>query len=248
MLKGSRRYWVIAVICGLAAAGLSYYYLQGVKERYQPDDLVQVIKAKVDIKQDTLITADQIEVIQSPKKYVHPQAQGVKNDVIGKIAISKIVAGEEILEGNLLSAGDKAHRLAYAIPAGSRAVSVPVNDVSGVSGFVKPGDRVDIIATVDIPMPDSQGVEKPVAFSVLTLQDIEVLAVGGNPDTVIKKNDSGVDTLTLSVTNEEAQPLVLASERGSLRLLLRSPVDHSHTMPAPYQIKDFMQQPGALLP
>jgi len=240
MLKGSRKYWVIAIICGLVASFLSYCYLQDLKSRYSPDDLVPVVVAKITISKDTQINSEQLKVENLPSKFVHPDALHNVEDVTGRIATNRIIAGEEILGPKLLSSADKAGRLSYTIPSSKRAVSIPVNEISGVSGFIKVGDRVDIMATIDIPTVSPQGVEKPTSYSILTLQDIEVLAVGENPEILDKKNPGGGKTLTLAVSLQEAQPLVLASERGNLRVLLRSPVDPSRLNLTPFQLKNFL--------
>ncbi len=236
MFKGARKYWLIAIICGLVGSFLFYNYMQELKSRYLPDDLIGVVQARTAISSDTIITAEQVEEKQLPAKYVHPDAVAEAKTAIGKITTTEIAAGEAVLKQNLLSAEDKAKRLAYTIPEAKRAVSIPINNVSGVSGFIRPGDKVDIIATVDV---SSQGTEKT-GFSVLILQDIEILAIGLDPDIIDPSDNSVGKTITLAVSIHEAQPLVLASERGSLRLLLRSPVDKSKTNLLPYQLKDFL--------
>lgn len=245
MFKGSRKYWIIAIICGLVASFLSYRYLQDIKSRYAPDDLVPVVIAKVTISKDTPIKAEQLKVENLPGQYVHPNTMHSVKDVVGKIATSNIISGETILESKLVSASDKANRLAYAIPGSKRAVSVPINEISGVSGFIKVGDRVDIMATLDLPAPNSLPNDKPIASTILTLQNIEVLAIGDNPESIDKKNPAGAKTLTLAVSLQEAQPLVLASERGNLRILLRSPVDQSKSAIPPFQIKNFLDYSGS---
>lgn len=242
MLKGSRKYWLIALLFGLAAGLAFYRYLQEIKELYRPDDLVSVVRAREAIPRDSVIKEEQIEIASLPAKYVHPDALVKENAVVGKIATSDIAAGEEILKGRLLSAKDSDRRLAYTIPVSKRAVSIPIDNINGVSGFIEAGDRVDIIGTVDIPLPTAQGNETSRTYSVLTLQDIEVLAVGENPDTVNPKNPVGPKTITLAVAIQEAQPLVLASERGRLRLLLRHPVDKARTVLAPFRLQDFLAQ------
>jgi len=140
----------------------------------------------------------------------------------------------------LVSANDKSQRLAYSIPASKRAVSIPVDSISGVSGYIKAGDRVDIVATLDIPVSDSAAGGNASVFTVVALQDIEVLAVGENPELVAKKSAEAAKSITLAVSVQEAQPLILGSERGNLRLLLRPPVDKSKTGLAPFQLKDFL--------
>lgn len=239
MLKGTRKYWFIAVICGITATLLFYQYMQDVKSRYRPDHLVQVVKAREAISKDSLITKNQVELDNLPAKYVHPESLDELNLVVGKTAITDIADGEQIIKQRLVSADEKNQRLAYAIPASKRAVSIPTDSISGVSGYIKAGDRVDIVATVDIALGDAASGNTN-AYSVLSLQDIEVLAVGENPELLTKKSAEGAKTITLAVSVQEAQPLILGSERGNLRLLLRSPIDKTKTALTPYQLKDFL--------
>lgn len=236
MLKGTRKYWAVAIICGLVASLLSYQYIQSIKTRYQPDNLVEIVKAGQDIKKDSIITAEQITVEKIPDNYVHPDAIKDKKLVVGKTAISDVFAGEQVLKQDLLLSSSKTGRLAYSIPVSKRGVSIPIDSISGVSGYIKPGDRVDIIGTIEIPAG-----EKPVAFSVYTLQDIEVLAMPNNQTNDGKKAAIDAKSVVLAVAPEEVQRLVLASEKGNLRLLLRSPVDKSRVVLPPYQLTDLLK-------
>lgn len=238
MLKGSKKYWVLAVLCGLAAAFFSYQYLQDLKTRYSPDNLVPVLMAGEKINKDSIINAKQLTVDYLPAQYVHPQALRSREGAAGKTAITEIMAGEQVLESRLLSESNRREQLAYNIPKDRRAVSVAIDNISGVAGYIKTGDYVDVIATMDIA--DAGSKENSRTYSILTLQEIKVLAVGENIELGDKKNAGTGKTITLAVTINEALPLVLASERGNLRLLLRSPVDKSKVNLAPYQ-------PGNLL-
>jgi pilus assembly protein CpaB len=238
LLKGTRRYWLVAIICGCIASLLFYNYLQDIKERYKPDDLVQVVKARTDIPRDTIVLAEQLTVVQIPGRYVHPNAIKERNEAAGKIALSDITAGQELLASHLLTPGEKSDRTAYSVPGAKRAISIEVDKVSGVSGGIQPGDRVDIMATVNIPVLDAKGNEKEEPYTLLTLQDIEVLKVDG---VATGSNQSDKKTLTLLVSPQEAQPLVLASEKGRLRLLLRSPVDKSRADIKPMTLTDFLK-------
>lgn len=240
MLKGSRKYWLIAIVCGFLTAFFFYQYLQEIKARYLPDDLISVVKAARPIARDTVINEQQLLVETLPAKYVHPDAIREIEAVAGKIAITDISVGEGILKNKLLSSKDKSDHLAYAVPVSKRAVSIPINDITAVSGFIKVGDRVDIIATLDIPLLDSHGNEKSTVFSIFSLQNIEVLSVGENLDIVNKKNPGEARTLTLAVSVQDAQALVLASEKGNLRLLLRSPVDDSRVKLPPLELKNLL--------
>ncbi|MEN6324928.1 MAG: Flp pilus assembly protein CpaB [Syntrophomonas sp.] len=236
MFVGTRKYWVVAIICGLVASLLSYQYIEKIKTSYEPDNLSEIVKASQNIKKDSIITAEQITVEKIPDNYIHPDGMKDKKLVVGKTAISNIFAGEQILKQDLLSSSSNTGRLAYSIPVNKRGVSIPIDSISGVSGYIKPGDRVDIIGTIEIPVG-----EKPVSFSVYTLQNIEILAMPNNQTDNGKKTAVDAKSIVLAVAPQEVQRLVLASEKGNLRLLLRSPVDKSWVVLPPYQLTDFLK-------
>lgn len=238
MFKGTKKYWVLAVLCGLAAAFFFYQYLQDLKIRYSPDNLVPVLMASEKINKDSIISAKQLTVDYLPAQYVHSQALRSREGAAGKTAIVEIMAGEQVLESRLLGESNRKQQLAYNIPQDCRAVSIAIDNISGVAGYIKPGDYVDVIATMDIA--DAGNNENSRPYSILTLQEIKVLAVGENIELGDKKSTGTGKTITLAVSINEALPLVLASERGNLRLLLRSPVDKSKVSLPPYQ-------PGNLL-
>lgn len=239
MLKGSRKYWTIAVICGVLAAGLFYLYIQDVKQQYQPDDLMTVIKARTDLKHDSVVTEEMLESVELPGKYVHPDAVQNRQEAVGKIVGSDISAGEIILKQKLVGKDSSTGRMAYRVPENKRAVALGINSISGVAGYIKEGDYVDIYATLDIADSSDRGAEE--TFTVLTLQDIEVLAVGS--DSGKSESGGGEKTITLAVSPQEASALILASERGSVRLALRSPVDHQQTTVPPLQLPGLVNPP-----
>ncbi|ADI02674.1 Flp pilus assembly protein CpaB [Syntrophothermus lipocalidus] len=239
-MKGSKKYWILAILFGLAATVLAYRYIAGVKARYEPKNLVQVVVAATDIPKNSVITREKVKLELVPAQFAHPAAVRDLDEVVGRVAASYIVAGEEILSAKIISDAEKTNKLAYAVPMGKRAVSVPVNAVSGVSGLVRPGDRVDVIATVEL----ASGQEN-VAVTSFILQDVEVLAVDQNldetkPVPAAKEEAAPATTVTLAVTPEEARPLVLASEQGSIRLALRAPADHDRVMLPPVRLVDIV--------
>lgn len=239
MLKGSRKYWTLAIICGVLAAGLFYLYIQDVKQQYRPDDLITVIKARTDVKRDSIVTEEMLQAIELPGKYAHPDAVQKRQDIVGKIAGSDISAGEIILKQKLVEQDNSTDRMAYRVPQSKRAVAIGIDSISGVAGYIKEGDRVDVFATLDVA--DSSGSREEETYTVLTLQNIEVLAVGSSFGQ--SGGDEGGKTLTLAVSPEEASSLILASERGAVRMALRSPVDHTLTTVPPLQLPGLVNPP-----
>lgn len=240
MLKGSRKYWVLAAACGIMASFLFYIYMQDVKKQYEPDDLVTVAQARVDLSKDSVITQEMIEMTELPGNYIHPDAVQKSEDIVGKIALSDISSGEIILKQKVLEPGAKADRLAYQIPNSKRAVTIGVDSIGGVAGFVQEGDHIDIYATLDVPATGGTGDEE--AYTVLALQDIMVLAVGMGSSSE-KSKEGAAKTITVAVSPQEASPLILASERGVIRLALRSPVDHARTSVPPLQLPGLLTVP-----
>ncbi len=238
MFKGVKKYWIISIGCGLIAAALFYLYLGQVEEKYRPDDLVTVVRAAQPIAANEVIKSAQLMTVEIPARYAHPNGVRDTADAAGKISISDIAAGEEIIKEKLVGEKEKVSRLAYSVPLNKRAVAIAVNEISAVSYNIQPGDHVDVMVTVDIETAGSAGNS---ATTVLVLQDIEVLSVGAKAAAAGKEGTGEVKTLTLAVTPEEARPLILAGEQGSIRLMLRSPVDDSkYSLPA-YKVNNFIQ-------
>jgi pilus assembly protein CpaB len=127
--------------------------------------------------------------------------------------------GEAIIESKLAPKGSEGG-FSSIIPDGMRALTVSVNNSSGVGGFILPNTRVDVLVTVSSP------VEKEESSTRIILEDIKVLAVD---QTFERKEDDPVivQTVTLLVTPEDAEKLVLASTEGKLQLSLRNNADRS---------------------
>ena len=128
---------------------------------------------------------------------------------------------EPVTEARLAPVGS-AGGLSSVIPDGYRAMTVKVDDVVGVSGFIQPGTLVDIVVTI-IPPDGARQREK---VSKIVLQNIKVLASGGNIDKPKnEKENDRVKAVTLQVTPEQAEKLALASSEGRLQLVMRNSVD-----------------------
>ena len=128
-----------------------------------------------------------------------------------------IAKGEFILP-NRLAAENAGAGLPSLIPPGMRAVSVRVNDVASVSGFVTPGTRVDVLVTAS-----TTGTGEPQTTTVL--QNVQVLASGHTLERSSTGEAQNAVVITLLVTPEDAQRLTLATNEGRIQLALRNPVD-----------------------
>ena len=204
----------IAVLCGLLA---SYAIVRYVREKERQAsagriELQPVVVAQNDIPIGTRIDASLVARQDWPKTGVPQGAVSEPEALLGRIAKGGIARGEPILEQRLLPkdlAGSPGI-MSVIVPPGKRAMAVGVNEVIGVSGFILPKDRVDVIATRSDPKS-----------SETILQNIEVLAVGKRLEQEGKQNIE-VPTVTLAVTPEEAERLAFALNEGKIHIALRS--------------------------
>src|SRR5690349_4187340 len=209
-----------AVAFGLIAAVSVSRYLASAQAYTK--NLNNVVVAKVEIPVGTRILPEQLSVVQFPKAVTPDGAFAVIDDkLIGRVANMRISVREPVTENRLAPVGVAAG-LSSVIPDGFRAMTVKVDDVVGVSGFIQPGTLVDIVVT--ITPPDNERQRERV--SKIVLQNIKVLASGQNIDKPKnEKETERVKAVTLQVTPQQAEKLALASSEGRLQLVMRNSVD-----------------------
>src|SRR4029077_3947321 len=157
-----------------------------------------------------------VHVVTLPQSAVPPGAFSGTSQVLGRGAILPVSKGEFILPSKLaaLSAGAG---LPSMIPQGMRAVSVRVNDVVSVAGFVQPGTHVDVLATGQGGGNDRQ--------TTTVLENVLVLAVGKSLDRNPLADAQTAPVITLAVSPDDAQKVALVSQEGRIQLSLRNPLD-----------------------
>lgn len=143
---------------------------------------------------------------------------GAIEDFVGAVVRSNVMPGEPITDGRIVRPGDRGF-LAAVLQPGTRAISVPINATTGISGFVFPGDKVDMLLTHSIKQEGDDGSVRRATETVLS--DIRVLAVDQRTDDVEGKAELA-KTATLEVTPKQAEVIAVASEMGRLSLSLRS--------------------------
>ena len=218
-----RRNWIIvgaAVILGLLAVYLANAWFNGTQERQEKiaeqQRLVNIVVATRDLEFGAPLTRDNVRLASWPANSVPTGAYQNLPQLLagGNVAIRPIAQGEPIL----LSRVSARAVLSANLPLDMRAVTVPVNDVTGVAGFVTPGDVVDVLLTRQIPGDGASGSDK---MTSVVLENVQVLA------TDRESNEQNTDpnankTATLQVDTIGAQKLALAREIGSLSLALRN--------------------------
>lgn len=150
------------------------------------------------------------------KKRSGPQAVTIA-DFAGAVVRAKVMPGEPITDGRIVRPGERGF-LAAVLKPGTRAISVPINATTGISGFVFPGDKVDMLLTHSIKQAESAAIRRA---TETVLSDIRVLAVDQRTDDI---NGQAVvaKTATLEVLPKQAEVIAVASEMGRLSLSLRS--------------------------
>jgi pilus assembly protein CpaB len=211
--------FVFAVSVGGVFALATYNYVQKAPGRTVTIPTRPVVVAASDLDIGAELRREDLRVIEWPANAMPAQAINDTKDVVGRGLIMPVIQNEPILPMKLASK-DAGAGLPPAIPPGLRAVSVRVNEVIGVAGYVLPGTHVDVVATVS---PS----EKPNDMtSKLILSNVLVLAAGTKIDRQTDKDKPmPVTVVTLLVAPEEAERLTLASSEGKIQLALRNPLD-----------------------
>src|SRR6478735_10273981 len=209
---------VLAIGAGGVFAFATYNYVQNMpaKEVSIPTKPVMVAASDLDIGAE--ITADNVRTINWPANSVPQFAFSDAKDVIGRGIVMPMIQNEPFLPMKL-AAKDGGTGLTPAIPPGLRAVSVKVNEVIGVAGYVLPGTHVDV-ATVSPTASQADMTTKVI------LTNVEVLAAGTKIErTTDKDKPMPVTVVTMLVDPEQAERLTLASTEGKIQLALRNPLD-----------------------
>lgn len=207
---------VLALAAGFLASVYVYKSLAA-RNGASAESGVQAMVAANDLQVGARVEERDIRIITIPGSDLPPGAPRKKADVIGRGVILPISKGEFILPTHL--AGENAgNGLPALIPPGMRAVSVRVNEVVSVAGFVMPGTRVDVLLT-GAPTGNSE------QQTTTVLQNVEVLASGHTLERTSTGEAQNAAVITLLVTPDDAQRLTLASSEGHIQLALRNPLD-----------------------
>ena len=206
-----------AIICGLLAVLLVTRYLANVQAYTK--DLNNVVVAKTEIPLGAKITADHLGLAPIPNGSAPDGAFRKLEEVVGRVAITPIGV-KEVITGLKLAPEGIGAGLPAVIPEGYRAMTVKVDDVVGVSGFVMPGSYVDIVAVI-LPVNSTEAAGGPI--SKIVLQNIKVLASGPRIDSPQdQRQPTDAKAVTLQVTPKQAEKLVLAANEGRLQLVMRN--------------------------
>jgi len=184
---------------------------------------MQILVVGEDLPAGTFVKPKQLLWQAWPEENLMPvyivKGKGKREDFIDSVVRIGITAGEPITEGRIVRPGDRGF-LAAVLTPGSRAVTVPINETSGIAGFIFPGDRVDLILTHSMRLEEGENARLKRA-SETVLRDIRVLAVDQRTDDQNGEVEIA-QTATLEVTTKQAEMIAMLTEMGKLSLSLRS--------------------------
>jgi len=212
---------VATVVVALVTSLLVYTWLKArnVAFAHQRGELVDVAVAVTDLSWGTLITPEMVKIVPYLKGSVTDGFLRDATKVVGRVVITPVKAGEPIFESRLAPTDIIHGGVSAVISQNMRAMTVKVDKVKGVSGFIHPGNRVDVVATF---RPNFA--KMPMTITVL--ENVPVLAVGTDTEIRSKQEKpTEVDVITLEVSPQQAEVLALASTEGKLQLSLRNAGD-----------------------
>jgi len=216
----------LAVVCGIVAV----MFFNRWQSNRAPENAVilqdtmpvtEIVVAAKDLDIGSRLTSESLVLARWPKANIPPGSFEEVNDLAGRVAVSKLVAGEPVLAAELAAPGSGAGLVAL-IPPGMRAMSIRVDEVIGVAGFILPNTYVDIIGVE--AHKDGTKTAKTV------LEKIQVLAIAQETFTEEGKAKI-VKTVTLQVEAEQTKKLALQTHKGAIHLVLRNPLEGSEPKP-----------------
>jgi pilus assembly protein CpaB len=221
MNRNARLIIVLLVAVGAAtvASIAAYRAIQNLPIKEVEVGAVQTVVATRELPVGSLLTKDDVKTVPWPVRAVVPGSFTSVDAVVNRGLVVQVAENEPLTESKLAAAGTGAG-LPPTIPQGMRAISMKVNEVVGVAGFVVPGTRVDVLVYV---RNDQTG-----SIARIVLNNITVLAAGTRYDQTKAQKEGAIPTtvVTLLVTPEDAERLALAGSEGGVTLVLRNPLDN----------------------
>ena len=188
-------------------------------KKVESTDLKDVVVTARPLGVGVMVKPADVKVVKMPTSAFPKGGFSKVEDVLDRPVISNILLEEPILEGRLAAKGSGLG-LAPTIPVGMRAVTVRVNDVASVSGFVLPGMRVDVLVTGRPPTADGD-------MTTTVLQNMLVLSAGTTIQPDARGQAIQAPTVTLLATPGQSETLTLAGNEGRLQLVLRNSSDQN---------------------
>lgn len=214
----------VAFIIALVGSIFTYSWIKTQTSQKQilkgESDAVSIAVAARELTWGTQLKKEDIQMVPFLKDSLTPDYYTDLTKLEGRVVIASVKLKEPILESRLAPSSVTSGGISAVVKPGKRALAVKGDKVIGLSGFIQPGNHVDVLVSLTDPRNDRE-------VNKLVLQDILVLATG----TEVKKSEKGekdtapVDVYTLEVTPEEGEKLALAATEGKLQFALRNVID-----------------------
>lgn len=212
---------LLALVIAFGSSLMLYRWIQG---QTAPKEVVAVQKdtnatpvvvSASDLKWGTVLKQEMMKTVPFLQESLPPDYFAKPEDLIGRVLVSQLKPNEPITESRLAPEDVKVGGVSAVLGKGKRAVSVKGDKVSGISGFIQPGNKVDVLVTMKHPDSGKD-------ITKLVMDDIKVLATGSKIENSKNGEQAPVDVYTLEVSPEEAEKISLASNRGRLQFALRN--------------------------
>ena len=237
----SRRLFTALFIALLLSGGVTFVISRKLLGRATPSAQLQnYIAVSRALQPGEVLKAEDLTTVPWPASHPLIGAFTKATDLVGRAVVYPLAGSQPVLQEYLAAPGSVIG-LTAKIPEGMRATSVKSDEVVGVAGFLFPGSHVDVLVTFRsdrLPTPATQ----------IVLQDVEVLTVGQKLQPDPQGKPETVNVVTLLLTPEDAQKLVLASSQGGIQFVLRNGADHTKVAAVPMQMAQLSGQPAAALP
>lgn len=220
-----KKIYMFALIMAVASGVAVYLFAESLKIRSSEniEDMADVVVALVNIPSDTIITSDMVGSVTLPSQAIHPQAQTSLSNVIGKINQYPIVANEQILSFRIQEKSQDNKRLSYSLEPGYRAITIGVDNITGVAGYISQGDHVDLIINTTV---DETNISK------YQVENLLVMRIGANsvsPDQPLQYG-----SITLAATPEQILKINHGINNGRMTFVLRPITDDEILDPEEY--------------
>jgi pilus assembly protein CpaB len=235
------RYWLMLIGAGASGLLAGYVALVYVSEEPAPLEAATpsrtVVVANRTLPAGSIVGREDVKTVGWPGSAVPSGFAMQAGDVVGRGLIVEVRENEPLLDWKLAQR-EAGGGLSITIPEGMRAVSVRVDEVVGVAGFVLPGTRVDVLVTV---MP---GTDRTQTTTRIILQNVRALAADQRYQQDMDGEPRYVTVVTLLVTPEDAEALTLAATEGRIQLALRNILDSDETETRGRRITSLVTGPG----
>lgn len=218
-MKINNKILIIAVALGIITSCILYFYISDIKNaEVAPVPMTSVVAAVNTIPIHVKITDEMVAIVSVPTSTVRPDMIVNKKDIVGGITNAEIIKGEILISERVIM-DTTGSPLSYRIPENMRAITVAMDEVSGVGGYIAVGDKVDILVYYTDAALNPKN-------EVMTLfQNIEVLEMGPNST---EKSGTGVSSsLTFLVTPDQAEQINFARLNARISFSLRNNVDNT---------------------